>query len=405
MPSIPVEILESIFSWRAPPPEDRCYKPARSFPSHHPEQMRFRDDCKSIRLSCKVFSVLRTPSAALFHDLTIFATRQSLSNFQALSQHQVLRNYVHRLIFCCPRSREQEQFLDDEKHRETYRSYVSQFPNLSSVFISNSIPGVLNLDIQPDTHCRDHRLIWQQEAHEIRTMNHHTTFGFQTLAAANVCLQELVTYDWGPTWDFSWESIPGCFQRLNFCRLTRLDLFLPEGTQSAARVADWSTVLLPLLAQLPALAELYLRFLGRNVPHATVSGIWELHLPQLAVLSLQNAGLFRTTFCGFLDRHVHLRELTLISMAETDGLWYSVFTSIRNHPRLKDLELFGLNKKLVNESISTSHHQSDMSSERILEASVYSPGKGEWLDVRTNELYKYLHGEGEWTDGLSSYWE
>ncbi len=139
-----------------------------------------------------------------------------------------------------------------------------------------------------------------------------------------------------------------------------------------------------LLAQSPALTELYLRFSGRKVAYATVSGIWELHLPQLAVLSLQNAGLSRTTFCSFLDRHVHLRELTLTFMAETSGLWYRVFTSIRNHPGLEDLRIFGLNKKLQ-EPLST-FHQSELSSSR------------------TRELYNYLHGNGEWTAALSRYW-
>jgi len=82
---------------------------------------------------------------------------------------------------------------DDGQVRATCVLCVSRFPRLSSVFISNSIPRPLNLDIPRLKQRR--RVMWESstpeyERNEIRAMDFHAAFVFQTLAAANVRLEE-----------------------------------------------------------------------------------------------------------------------------------------------------------------------------------------------------------------------
>ncbi len=396
-----------------------------------------------MRLACKTFSMLRTLSAALFYDFNVFATRRSITNLGLLSQHPILRNHVHRLVFCRPiflswlaqepeyvrtvmelryekrtrpgtpytgdevaagfraykaALREQERLLGDGLLIDRCGLCISRFPKLSSVFISDSVPDGLNLDIRPDVngptllqkqhpgallHTIPNYL--QDEQDEIRSANCHTAFVLRILAIANVRLEELVTYnDWGPTWEFSWDSVLGCLNGLDFSRLTRLDVCLRDGSEAPGG-ADWSAVLCPLLVKSPALAELYLRFTGRRNSHPTVGGIWELNFPGLTVLSVEQLKLTRTTFCGFIRRHTHLRELTLQHVRESDGRWYSIFERIREHPRLEDLAIQGLDKWK-------------------LDCPVITFSQPELSDEVTLELYDYLHGEGEWTADLSQLW-
>lgn len=387
--------------------------------------------------------MLRALSAALFYDFNVFATCRSITNLELLSQHPILRDYVHRLVFCRPvflaslaqereyvrqvtglwydkrlrpgplytgdevaagfraykaAFREQERLLSDGLLTERLGLCISRFPKLSSVFISDSVPVALNLDIRPDVNGptllqKQHPDVLlhtisdflQDEQDEIRSANRHAAFVLRTLAAANVRLEELVTYDdWGPTWEFSWDSVPDGLDRLDLSSLTRLDLCLRDGSGTVGG-ADWSAVLCPLLVRSPALAELYLQFTGRRNSHPTIAGIWELNLPRLAVLSIEQLKLTRTAFCNFLRRHIHLRELTLQHIKESDGRWYSIFERIREHPRLEDLAIRDLDKWK-------------------LDCPVVTFSQPELPDEVTLELYDYLHGEGGWTAGLSRLW-
>jgi hypothetical protein len=208
----------------------------------------------------------------------------------------------------------------------------------------------------------------------------------RVLALARVCLREFVTYnDRGSTWEFLWDSVPaGCLDELDLSTLTRLDICLRDGS-AAPDGADWSSVLCPLLAKSPGLTELYIRFNSRRNRYPTVNGIWESSFPRLAVLSLEQIKVPRTEFSAFLRRHVHLRELTFHFGRESEGRWYSIFTSIREHPVLEDLELFHLDEWRMGWAIST-FHQPDES------------------DDVTIDLYDYLHGDGGWTVSLSELW-
>lgn len=137
-----------------------------------------------------------------------------------------------------------------------------------------------------------------------------------------------------------------------------------------------------MLAGSPALTELRLRFDVSNAMCGDASKIWDLNLPGLAVLSLENLLLSRTTFCSFLDRHVHLRELTLYSVEERGGFWKRIFRSIRDHPGLEDLEIACLDGGRPRDILSTLSRPKDS----VL------------------ELYEYLHGRGEWTARLLREW-
>ncbi|KAK3311473.1 uncharacterized protein B0T15DRAFT_76656 [Chaetomium strumarium] len=261
-----------------------------------------------------------------------------------------------------------------------------------------SVPDALNFDIRPNANApsvqkkqRPGAVSYtisdelQEERDEIRAANHHTAFVLRILAVAKVRLEELVTYnDWGPTWEFSRDSVPGYLDGLDFSRLTRLDVCLRDGSEAPGG-ADWSAVLCPLLAESPALIELYLRFTGRHNEHPTVSGIWELSFPRLTVLSVEQLKLPRTKFRSFLRRHIHLRELTLLFVREIDGMWYSIFKTIREHPELEDLEIWHLDKW-------------------ELDCPVRTFCQPELSDEVTLELYDYLHGEGGWTTSLSQLW-
>ena len=61
------------------------------------------------------------------------------------------------------------------------------------------------------------------------------------------------------------NSVPEWSRRLNFSRLSRLDLCLRDGKQLSGG-ADWSTAICPILERVPTLTELYLRSVPDKTP-------------------------------------------------------------------------------------------------------------------------------------------
>ena len=385
-----------------------------------------------MRESCKTFSTLRTPSAALFYD---FNTRQSLDRLELLSQHPVLRNYVHRLIFCRPMFqpwfaeaseyksqvrhdrwykheppytrdqektglrayqaglRKQRRLLRYGTYKKTCGRCMSRFPLLSSIFISDGVPEAINLDIQfrsngPTLFQRQHPNVLLKngfDEYERESADRHVSNVLQALAIANVPIEELVTHnEWGPSQGFSMANVPGWPNGLDLSNLSRLDLCLRDGKRSPSG-ADWSAAICPLLEQMPALTELYLRFCCRRNEYPTVANLWGLNTPNLTILSVEGLKLTRVAFCDFLRRHNHLRELTLCDVRITDGQWFDIFKVLREHPELEDLDI---------------NHVDD----GRLDCPISTFGQPELPDDVTLELYDYLHGEADWTDSLSREW-
>ena len=186
-----------------------------------------------MRLTCRTFSSLRTPSAALFYDFNIFTTRQSLNRLELLSQHPVLRKHVHRLVFCRPileawlaqrfeynetfrhdrlfkheppytrkqenagfraykaGLREQERLIGKGTYAETCGRCIPRFPQLSSIFISDGVPQALNLDSKSDAKVptlleKQHpNLLLSNCSHidVLESADHHVTNVFRALAS------------------------------------------------------------------------------------------------------------------------------------------------------------------------------------------------------------------------------
>ena len=388
-----------------------------------------------MRLTCKTFSTLQTPSAALFYDFNIFTTRQSLRRLELLSQHPVLRKHLRRLVFCRPMLeawlaegseyietirhdrwfkheppythgqektglraykvalREQQRLIGDGTYAETCGRCITRFPRLSSIFISDGVPQALNLDSKSDAKVptllnKQYPNLLLRDCSQIDVLesaDHHVTNVFRALAVANFQAEELVTHnEWGPSYEFSMNSVPEWSRRLNFSRLSRLDLCLRDGKQLSGG-ADWSSAICPMMERVPTLTELYLRFCARKNTYPTVTELWGLNAPQLTILAIEGLKLTRTAFCNFIRRHNHLRQLTLYDVRVTDSQWFQIFKTLREHPELEDLDITCVDDGRLNCPVST-FRQPELS------------------DDTTLELHDYLHGEGAWTDRLSRHW-
>ena len=389
-----------------------------------------------MRLTCKTFASLRTPAAALFYDFNIFATRRSLDQLELLSKNKVLRNYVHRLVFCRPMLeawplqnnqyvtalrherwsqfqslyplqqetaglrayklalRKQERLFRKGTYAKTCGRCVARFPLLSSIFISDGIPEALNLDSKSHTKelslfQRQHRSVLLRSGSYVdvfESADRHVHHVLRALAIAKVQVEELVTYnEWGPSYDFAECGIPAWSRQLDLSKLDRLDLCLRDGKEKPGG-ADWSAAIYPLMKQLPALTELYLRFYARQNEHPTLVGLWEARAPNLGVLSVEGLTLTREGFCTFLHSHCHLQQLTLYEVRLSDNQWYDLFRLLREHPALEDLEIASVG-------------------EGRLKCPIRTIGQPDLSDDLTLELRSYLHREGEWTERLSRYWE
>ena len=289
---------------------------------------------------------------------------------------------------------EQEGLLGDGIYAESCGRCISRFPRLSSIFVSDGVPHAVNLDSRfyangPTLLQRQHPNVLLTtcfDGEEFESADRHVGIVLRALAIANVRIEELVTHnEWGPSHEFSSDTVPGWPSGLDLSKLSRLDLCLRDGKRLPSG-ADWSTAICPLLEQMPALTELYLRFCSRQNDHPTVAGLWELNTPKLTILAVEGLKLTRIAFCDFLRRHNHLRQLTLYHVRVTDGQWFNIFKNLREHPELEDLEITHVDDGRLDCPVST-FRQPELSDEATL------------------ELYDYLHGEGDWTDRLSRSWK
>ena len=146
--------------------------------------------------------------------------------------------------------------------------------------------------------------------------------------------------------------------------------------------ADWSTAICPLLQQMCALSELYLRFCSRKISFPTVVELCRLSTPQLTILAVEGLMLTRMAFCDFLRRHNRLRQLTFYAVRVSDGQWFGIFKILREHPEIEDLEITRVDDGRPDCPIAT----------------LRLP---ELPDETTLELYDYLHGEGDGANRLS----
>lgn len=121
----------------------------------------------AVRSTCKLFSYLRAPCAALFHDIIPWTSTRSLWNLSVLSSNGFLRHHVHRVVFVQPMLagsssgdprkswyspednsffepsfnlwdafKAQERMLNDKGYSTIVGKYLSKLPNLESVHIS-----------------------------------------------------------------------------------------------------------------------------------------------------------------------------------------------------------------------------------------------------------------------------
>ena len=335
----------------------RSYKPLRSSDWYHERQEPFRSDCAAMRLTCKLFSTLRTPAAALFYDFNVLATRHSLDKLEMLAQHPVLSFHVCRLVFCRPMFRpglaqgseyrfwlrrdrgikrkalyapdqedaglraykaalrKQEKILHNGTYTAICGHCISRFPRVSSIFVSDGIPPAVNLDRRSDA---EGPTLLQRQHPDVLLTSHFNTDQFESadyhvgmvleaLAPANTPIKELVTYnEWGPSYDFSMDNVPQWRTKLDLSMLSRLDLCLRDTKQLSSSM-DWSTAVVPLLERMSALNELYLRFCARKKSFPTITALWKLNIPNLTILAVEGFNLMYTAFCNFLSCHDRLR--------------------------------------------------------------------------------------------------
>lgn len=231
----------------------------------------YRKECIALRATCRAFHSLQTLSAAVFYDFNIFATPRSFIHLKALSQHPVLRKYIHRFVFYRPPLREQltERREHDEmvplgttskQKRAGLRAYqaaflaqemvvthldypsqvgelISRFPRLSSVFISD-VPLLARRLQYRGTHA-------YLQAEPTESADYHIALVLRALAIGQVRLKELVTYNGlGPSWKYSCVCLPGWLDVLDLSHLHRLDLFLRDG-EIVSGGPDWSSTLCP----------------------------------------------------------------------------------------------------------------------------------------------------------------
>ncbi|EXJ82233.1 hypothetical protein A1O3_06046 [Capronia epimyces CBS 606.96] len=446
METLPLETLENICRYLVPPDEARKYRPQRSRNYFEARQEPFRADCLAIRRTCKTLSYLRTPAAALFYDFNVFVTPQSLDRLELLSQHPFLRNYVHRLVFCSPmlqpklgdprqyRTRirsekwrlvqsiyshveeetglvtyqaalaEQTNLLRGVAYTEICARCLSRFPLLSSIFISDGVPRAINLDMN---HHFQIRTMFQRkypkvllrnmvEGIETESPDLHVANVLEAVAIAKIPLEELVTYNgWGPSNFFSMDHVRGWPVGLDVSKLTRLDLCLRDSNEPYEPTdLQWSTTIGQLSLLMPAVTELHLRFVCKRWDHPTMNKLWDLNIPHLTKLGLEGLTMSRTGFVRFMDRHRHLREITLNDVRVNNERWLPVFRALREHPALEDLEISNVDNDRLSSVLS-----SDRLSSAISTLDVPRP-----IDDGRLELYNYLHRKGDWTDKLEVEW-
>lgn len=405
-----------------------------------------------MRVTCKRFAFLPTLLMVLFYDFNIYATCRSMDNLYSLSQHHVLREYVHRLVFCRPVFQswraefyrrnphlakwvngdrttrkemessmnaykaafdEQERLLSSGTYMQEIRRCISQFPKLSSVFISDMISLAFSPDSPSDMpglsllqkHYPDILLFKDGKANDGKakdgkakdnkvSANDHIATVFEVVAVARVQLKELVTCNgWGPSWSFSWEKIPETLKALDFSELSRLDLSLRNDNRFGPGLPDWSAALCPLLNKMPALTELYLRLTLGGEGYETLDEVWDLDLPALTLLAVEGFQLPGGEFCNFIRRHVHVRELTLWRITIGARQYANLFHTVREHPVLKDFEIVHTDDERIGRGISTfrQNYLNDDDCER-------QP------TVDETELYAYVHKQGNWTSRLAQKW-
>ncbi|OAQ68691.1 hypothetical protein VFPPC_04897 [Pochonia chlamydosporia 170] len=340
--SLPPQILEDICKLLASPPPDRNSDGTKR--SRRP----YTKDCGSMRLTCKAFRDLSDLRLALFYDILVEPTRQSIANLDLIARHPVIRNCVRRLTFNRPVvpprqvlastafSNDSEGILSYGEVAASCALSISRLPNLFSVVVSNT--DMFNPEYDYDFHDRSIRI--QEGLHETTSKNRsepsYGDYVLSALAGVEDRIEELNSdLQWAPTWKLSPEPIFAHRSRPYFTRLTQLVLHLrdesniPEGS-------DWSDILHPLIKDSSRLEELCLHFRGDDkLPerYPVINQLWDMEIPQLTVLSIRHCRLSSSAFSGFLSRQSSLRHLSL-DKVEADAGWDVILTCTQEHPKL-----------------------------------------------------------------------
>lgn len=417
----------------------------------------FRDDCAAIRATSKTFYNLEAPAAALFYDFNVFVTRQSLEKLELVSQHPMLRRQVHRLVFCRPSFqpwlakasaykaevgmtgsyspeqkeagrrayraglREQTRLLRYGTYRNTSARCMSRLPRLCSISMSESAPFSLNFDLaqsrsrRPTTFQRQHPqtlLKWGVDVEHLGSADRHIRLILQAVAIAGVRIEDFVTHDmWGPGQYFRMDDLSGWSNASNLSTLTRLDIHLRHGQlwHASPNRPDLSKAICPLLEQMPALTDLYLRYncdWTRPREHATISHFWDVHIPKLSTVVLEGLSFTPGAIRDFLCRHDQLEKITLWDVSASES-WSSVFKAMREHPTLKDFEISDVDGgRLHYFSVRISTTDPPELPQSCGDPSCHgSPCPWKLESDTTDDLSKYLHGKGEWTERLAEKWK
>lgn len=301
-----------------------------------------------MRLTCKAFRDLKNLCLALFYDIVVEPTRQSVTNLDLIARHPVIRISVHRLIFNRPvvppeQASVSEAFSDDSGDILSYGEVaascaisISRLPNLFSVVVSHT--DMFNPEYDYDFHDRSIRIQegLDETTSKKRSEPSYGDYVLSALAGVEDRIEELNSdLQWAPTWKLSPEPIFAHRSRPDFTRLTQLVLHLrdesniPEGS-------DWSDILHPLIKDSSRLEELCLHFWGDDKlseRYPVINQLWDMEIPQLTVLSIRHCRLSSSAFSGFLSRQSSLRHLSLENV-EADAGWDVILTSAQEHPKL-----------------------------------------------------------------------
>jgi hypothetical protein len=402
------------------------------------------DLARSLRLTCKTFSINPAICDAIFYEISVYATYASIHILARLSEHPLLSRHVRRVLFVhplieerltvshnyvealyeqwggigepCPYTHGQlkagyELYCNASEKQELLLKYYYDTKIASCL---KKLPRFSCVGFDKMTECygRRHEFCnrtWMQEHHPgvllERTFmdeeNHDASNDFVTrifniLLTASARPQEMVFIDGhgiGPNWD--WQKVD-CLLLSN---LKKLDLHV-IGASGAEERADpnWIELLKPLTVFATGLETLHIHIdFDLLDDDACIDDILQVRIPSLKDFHLDRFQISASAFANFLRAHPRLEELSHSTCwILTDQDWPTYWKSMHDHPALSRFTI-----------VYERWEYHDNSTYLMTEC---PPDRRQELEMTDEQfelfaaLYRYIHKKGMWTEALADEW-